>query len=175
MKHIKKLAAAATIVGVAGLTTVAWAAWTANGTGTGAAQAKTAAAVTLANATTTAQLYPGANGNVVVDITNPNPYAVVVSDVYHGAIGSITSGVSACDAANGLSFLGTWDSGSPKALAANQIIAPSTTYTLTIVNGLSMSNASDNACSGATFTVPVSVHAASVTSGTPLTSGSVTP
>ena len=49
----------------------------------------------------------------------------------------------------------------------NTLFAPSSRYygletaTLTVVNAVSMTNASDNSCQGAVFTVPVSVTAVS--------------
>src|SRR4051812_49040696 len=78
---------------------VAWAAWTADGTGNGYAKATTAVALTTsdASASTTAQLYPGGSGDVKVTINNPNPYAVNVTSISNGA-GSITAdaGHSGC-------------------------------------------------------------------------------
>src|SRR3954465_1939207 len=100
LKHAKKVAAAATLVGVAGMASVAYAAWTADGSGTGAGGAKTEAPVTVGNAPASGPLCAGANGDIVVTITNPNPYRVVVSDVYHGALTDITSTNVGCTAAN---------------------------------------------------------------------------
>ena len=127
---------------------VAFAAWTANGTGSGYAQAKTAQALTTVDvsANTTAQLYPGGNGDVILRISNPNPYGVDVTSI--SGNGAIVSGIPACDASNGVSYTnqsGTW-----------HVNAASTTD-VTLPNAAHMSNASVDVCQGATFTIPVSL------------------
>ena len=180
MKHVKKIAVMATVVGTVGMASVAWAQWTASADGTGAAKAATKAAVGVANASTlNATLYPGADGDVVVTITNSNPYAVSIDSVYHGALTDVTTPAgAACNSTNnGISFKGTWTLASPKAVGA--IVAAKSggtdgTLTLTISSGISMSNSSVDACSGQTFTVPVSVNAQSA-SGTAVSTASVTP
>jgi hypothetical protein len=51
----------------------AYALWSANGTGTGAARATSATSLTVTAGSASADLYPGAAGNVVFSVTNPNP------------------------------------------------------------------------------------------------------
>ena len=53
-------------------------AWSISGTGNGAAKATTASSIALADATafTSADLYPGATGNLKLRATNPNPFPV---------------------------------------------------------------------------------------------------
>ena len=60
-----------------------YAAWTSSGTGSGYAKAGTAQALTTVDvsASTTATLYPGSSGNVLIKISNPNPYPVRVTSV----------------------------------------------------------------------------------------------
>jgi hypothetical protein len=146
----KKLTAGALFIGVAFAGGVAFAAWTATGSGNGYAQAKTAVALTTVDvsASTTAQLYPGATGDVLIKITNPNPYAVTVTSV--AASGAITSDKGAtCNGATGVTY--TAPTSPSLAVAAGA----STQFTLT--GAVAMSNASNNACQGAIFTIPVTL------------------
>jgi hypothetical protein len=125
-----------------------YAAWTSSGTGSGYAKAGTAQALSTVDvsASTTATLYPGADGDVLIEIDNPNPYPVRVTSITgNGAItadaahpGCTTTGVTFTD-----------QTGQTIDVAANE----STQTTLS--GAASMSNASDNACQGAVFTIPV--------------------
>ena len=146
------LAAVAALV----VTGILFAAWSTSGSGNGYAKAGTASALTLndASASTTADLYPGANGAVKLSVTNPNSFPVRITAVSKQAAGTITSDKgAACNASTGVTFNN--QSGLTLDLAAN------TTSTFTLANAVSMSNASDNSCQGAAFTIPVDVTAAS--------------
>jgi hypothetical protein len=133
---------------------VAIAAWSVSGSGNGAAKAASASAVTLADASafTTAELYPGATGNLKLRVTNPNSFPIRITGV--SGNGTITSDKgAACDAATGVTL-------------ANQTgltldFAAGVTATVTVPSAVSMTNASDNSCQGAVFTVPVTVTAIS--------------
>ncbi|HYH61231.1 MAG TPA: hypothetical protein VD766_05145 [Solirubrobacterales bacterium] len=133
---------------------LAYAAWTANGTGSGYAKAGSAQALTTndVSATTVADLYPGSSGNVKVEINNPNPFPVRVTAI--SGAGTITpdAGHSGCSP-TGVTF--TNQTGLTIDIAANG------TQAATLNNAASMSNASANACQGATFTIPVSLTGAS--------------
>lgn len=150
-KKIFLAAAAAILVAAVG---VAYAAWTAGGSGSGYAKATTAQALATidVSASTPATLYPGATGNLKLEIDNPNPYPVRITSV--SGAGTITSDKgAACDASTGVSF-------------ANQSgltldVPGSSSATFTLSGAVSMSNASDNSCQGAVFTVPVSLSGAS--------------
>jgi hypothetical protein len=132
------------------------AAWSVTGSGTGYAKASTSAALTLsdASASTTADLFPGASGTVKLRVSNPNPFPVRITAV--AGTGAITSDKgAACDAATGVTFVD--QTGLTLDLAAN-----ATNQVLTLASGsVTMSNASDNSCQGAVFSIPVSVTAAS--------------
>jgi hypothetical protein len=133
---------------------VAYAAWTASGGGSGYAKASSAQALSTldTSATTSATLYPGATGDVKLKINNPNPYPVRITGV--GGNGTITSDKgSACDASTGVTF--TNQSG----LALDVPAASSATFTLS--GAVAMTNASDNSCQGAVFTIPVSLSGGS--------------
>jgi hypothetical protein len=129
-------------------------AWSLGGTGNGSAKATTASNITLADASafTSADLYPGATGNLKLRATNPNPFPVRITAV--SGNGTITSDKgAACDASTGVTLAN--QTGLTLDLAAGQ------TATLTVTNSVSMSNASDTTCQGAIFTVPVSLTAVS--------------
>src|SRR3954452_20099481 len=73
--------------------------WNVTGTGSGYSKALSAQTLTLSDASgsTTAQLYPSGSGDLVVKVTNPNPFAVTITGVSNGS-GSITSNKgAACD------------------------------------------------------------------------------
>lgn len=155
------------IAATVGLTSasVAIAAWTANGNGNGQGKSQARQAVTVAAGTASADLFPGANGDVVVKITNPNPYKVRLSSV--ATNGSITATNVSCNVA-AVSFRFA-------SLGITDAIAPGAEYTLTIVNGLTMSNAANDDCANTSFTVPLMVAAASDPSAaSTATSGTVT-
>ncbi|MGZ5343264.1 MAG: hypothetical protein ACXWF5_01100, partial [Actinomycetota bacterium] len=83
MMGTKKFTVGALFAGAMLAGSIAFAAWTASGTGSGYAKATNAQALTTVDvsATTAATLYPGATGNVKIEISNPNPYPVTVTDV----------------------------------------------------------------------------------------------
>src|ERR671922_2495643 len=85
---------------------------------------------------------------VGVKVSNPNPFPVRITAV--AGNGTITSDKgAACDASTGVTFA------NQSGLALD--VAAGATATLTVAGAVSMSNASDNSCQGAVFTVPVSV------------------
>lgn len=160
MWQLRKLSTRMMLVAGVGLASIvvagiAIAAWSVSGTGTGYAKASTASAVSLADATanTSADLYPGASGAVKLKVTNPNPFPVRITAV--AGNGAITSDKgAACNAATGVSF--TNQSGLTLDLLANE-----TDKVFTLAGAVAMTNASDNSCQGAVFSVPVSVTAIS--------------
>jgi hypothetical protein len=155
MKKLIRRGSAATITVLVGLgVTVAFAAWTTNGTGDGSARAQSAQALTTVDvsATTPATLYPGATGDLRLRIDNPNPYPVRVTAV--SGNGSITSDTgAACNASTGVSF--TNQSG------LTLDVAPGSQATFTLAGSVAMSNSSHTSCQGAVFTVPVTLSGAS--------------
>jgi hypothetical protein len=152
-KVTKKLTIGTLFLGIALAGSVAFAAWTATGSGSGYAKAGTAQALTTVDvsASTAATLYPSGTGDVVVKITNPNPYQVTVTSI--AGNGTITSDKgAACDAATGVTYTDQTGSWVVNALASTQF---------TLSGAAAMSNASDNSCQGAVFTIPVSLSGAS--------------
>lgn len=133
-----------------------FAAWSTSGSGNGYAKAGSASALTIGDASlsTSADLYPGASGAVKLKVTNPNSFPVRITSVAKQAAGSITSDKgAACNASSGVTF--TDQTGLALDLAAGA------TSTFTLSGAVVMSNASDNSCQGAIFTIPVDVTAAS--------------
>jgi len=152
MRLPKILAATGLVAGIAFATNVAFAAWTSGGTGSGSAQATSAVALTTTAATTSAQLFPGGSGDLKITVKNDNGYPVRVTDVVGSSAITSDKG-SACDASTGVTF--TDQHTQALDIAANS----SATFTLAGVTH--MSNASDNSCQGAVFTIPVSLAGAS--------------
>jgi hypothetical protein len=131
-----------------------YAAWTTNGTGSGYAKAGSSQALTTVDvsASTTASLYPGVDGNVLIKINNPNPYPVRVTAV--SGNGTITaSGGSGTCTTTGVTFT------DQSSLTLD--VAASTATQFTLTGAAHMSNSSDNGCQGAVFTIPVSLTGAS--------------
>jgi hypothetical protein len=142
-------------VGVAMAASIAFAAWTTGGSGSGYVAAGSTQNLTTLSvaASTTSLLYPTGSADVTVKISNPNSYKVLVTNINNGT-GSIVSGNATCDASNGVSF--TNQAGSWTVPAAG-------TLTVTLTNAAAMSNASVDACQNQTFTVPVALVGASTT------------
>ena len=152
MRLPKILVATGVVAGIAFATNVAFAAWTSGGTGSGSAQATSAVALTTTTATTSAQLFPGGSGDLKITVKNDNGYPVRVTDVVGSSAITSDKG-SACDSSTGVTF--TDQHTQAFDIPANS----SATFTLTGVTH--MSNASDNSCQGAVFTIPVSLAGAS--------------
>jgi hypothetical protein len=150
-----RLALALSAILVVATTAATFGSWTVSSSaGSGYSKAKVATSLTLsdASASTTAQLYPGGTGDIWVKVTNSNPFAVTVTSVT-GA-GTITSDKgAACDAATGVTFTNT--------TGLTQAVGAGATVTFSLVGKVAMSNASDNTCQGAVFTVPITLAATS--------------
>jgi hypothetical protein len=146
----RRLIAAAVTVLILGVVGLVYAAWTSNGTGSGYAKAQSAQALSTVDvsASTTATLYPGANGDVLIKVHNPNPYPVRVTDITGNGAVTADAGHASC-VTTGVTF--TDQSGLSFDIAANDDAQT------TLSGSAHMSNASDNGCQGATFTIPVSL------------------
>ena len=147
---------------------VAYAQWTASGSGNGTAKAGSAQGVAAATVTysgTTGLLYPGGAGQLQVSLHNPNTYPVkvtsVAQDTSAGMFVSSSAGAACTDAASsthptGVSFATQTQDATP----ADITLTAGQTATFTL-NGVSMTGASDNGCQGATFTIPLTTSAVS--------------
>jgi hypothetical protein len=150
-----RLALALSAILVVATTAVTFGSWSVSSSaGSGYSKAKVALSLTLsdASASTTAQLYPGGTGDIWIKVTNSNPFAVTVTSVT-GA-GTITSDKgAACDASTGVTFTNT--------TGLSQAVGAGATVTFSLAGKMAMSNASDNSCQGAVFTVPITLAATS--------------
>jgi len=147
---------AATIVAVNG--GIAWAYWGLSGQGSASVASGTAIQLQVTGVPQpNSPLYPGVTTGLKLTITNPNSFGVLVFqikpgagstvvDAAHAAAGCVQSGLSLASPTYGVSL---------------QVPANSTRQ-ITLPFGLKMTNASDSACQGATFTVPVTAVGKSI-------------
>ncbi|GAA0802946.1 hypothetical protein [Spirilliplanes yamanashiensis] len=136
---------------------VVWAFWRLDGTTS--TTVKAGRAVELAVTGTTAAdapLFPGGTTALSVTIENPNAFPIVidtvapgpersVADEAHRKAGCRVTGVAVARRVNAVSWRVEGDS----------------TATFTLPRGVTMTNRSDSACQGATFTIPLQVSGAS--------------
>jgi hypothetical protein len=159
-KHvINRRLAVAVIAAAFAIVGLVYAAWTTNGTGNAYAKAGTAQALSTVDvsASTTATLYPGVSGDVLIKLDNPNPYAVTVTAITGSGSVTADAGHSGCTT-TGVTF--TNQTGLSLVVPAKSGGVDGVLQT-TLTGAASMSNASLNACQGATFTIPVSLTGSS--------------
>ncbi len=154
----RRLIFAAVTVMALGIVSLGYAAWTSSGNGTGFAKASTAQALSSVTvAAASADLYPGANADLTLKLSNPNPYPVTVTDVTGNGAITADSSHTACGS----------DSNHPTGVTYTDqhnltiSVPASGSAQVAVANSVHMSNASDNSCQGATFTIPVSINGAS--------------
>ncbi|HTU98869.1 MAG TPA: hypothetical protein VMF14_23660 [Solirubrobacteraceae bacterium] len=142
---------------VLAIASLGYAAWTSAGNGSGVAKATTAQGLTTVTATASAGLYPGATAALQLQVNNPNPYPVTVTDVTGNGTITADASHSTCgqDATHPTGVTYTDQHNLSIAVPANG------TTSVSVSNSVHMSNASDNSCQGATFTIPVSLTGAS--------------
>ena len=142
--------AAVTVACVVG-TAVGW--WGGPGSGSGSAAILVPANLTLAPATPTTPLYPGAGGDVAVSIANPNPFPVDVSslelDATQGDAGYAVDAthVGAGCVSAGLTYTTQDNAG------AGWTIPAGSSLDLDLDGAVTLDTASGSACQGATFTI----------------------
>lgn len=138
---------------------VAFANWTATGSGGGTAKAVTAnvSAVTTDPTGAVADLYPGfTGGDLYFKITNPNPYAVSF-DKYTLASITMEDTTGLCSTAGGNVSV----PGSEQTLPGGfEITVPANTTTAvsrSIADAVSMSSGAVNECQGDAFTIAINL------------------
>jgi hypothetical protein len=151
----KRATIASLFIGVLLAGSIAFAWWSATGTGNGYAKATTPAALTTVDVSTSAsaQLYPGGTGDLIVKIHNPNPYAITVTSIAAtGATPRAVSGNATCDAADSVYLIATLSG-----LSIN-VPAGGDSSLQTFTNAVKMDGPSAvDACQGKTFAVPVTL------------------
>jgi len=158
-RRVNKKIAVLTIVAGFALVGLVYAAWTTNGTGDAYSKAGTAQTLSTVDvsASTSATLYPGVSGDVLIKIDNPNPFAVTVTAISGNGTIAADSGHSGCTT-TGVTF--TNQTGLSLSVPAKSGGTDGVLQT-TLTGAASMSNASLNACQGATFTIPVTITGSS--------------
>jgi hypothetical protein len=152
-------AAASAVAGLLIAGTVAYAAWTVNGSGTGTASATSAVGLTFSAGSPSGTLFPGGSADVDTSASNSNPFTVHISivsiDTTQGTNGfSVDSNHSGCNLSS-LSFTPATNNGSGWNVPA------SSSVDVDAAGAISMSSAANDACQGATFTVYLTATAAS--------------
>jgi hypothetical protein len=132
----------------------AYAYWT-NGAGSGSATAATMQTVTVdafvSGDNPQSTLVPGGTADVILRVTNSNPYAVQVYSVSPNGPATADGAHPGC-ITTGVTFSGT---GSPVSPAT--FIAANSTALLTLPGTAAMDATSQSACQGATFHLPVTL------------------
>jgi len=148
-KRLAVIAGGLSLVLAAG---VAFAAWTANGSGSGTAKALTAQTVTINADTGTADLYPGSNGKVYFTLTNTNPYSITFDKLTAASVTSSSDEVN-CPNTN-LSI----NSAITLPLTVSLPVGANTTSAQeSISNLVSLAHAAPNGCQGKTFTISLTL------------------
>lgn len=138
---------------------VAIAAWTTGGSGSGQASAGTAVSMTLSAGTPSSSLYPMASADVAAVVSNPNPYSVHVSSIALGAV-TVDAGHSGCNTASVSVTSPQTNSGAGWDVPAKSG-GVNGSLSIDLANAISMSNAANDFCQGATFTVALTATGAS--------------
>src|SRR5918995_4514355 len=102
MRNMSQRAAVITLIGVvvASVASVAFAAWTVTGSGSGSVKAASVTALN-ASAAPTSPLFPGSTAGITVTVTNKNPFAVEVQSFTAGKGVTVDDGHAGdCDGSN---------------------------------------------------------------------------
>jgi hypothetical protein len=137
---------------LAGSVAFAW--WTAGGGGNGYAKAESPLALTTVNvsASTSGDLHPGGTGALKIQISNPNSYAVTVTDINANGAAVTVPTDAVCDAADSVSLVSNLTG-----LSVN-VPAGGSTVVLTYANAVQMDGPTAvDACQGEVFAIPVSL------------------
>lgn len=147
----KRVLVMAATMSLAFVLSVAFAVWTATGTGSGQAKADNAKAITAVGAAvSTDLLYPGkTDGDVGITITNPNPYPVTINKVERNGAVTATPVAGRTCTTTGVTFTDQ--------TALSLQLDEGETKTFTLQGSAAMDNTSDNGCQDATFTIPVTL------------------
>ena len=160
-KSVKRAVVIGTALAVTSGAGAAYATWLANGSGAGTAKAVTAQTLGTGSADLTSTLYPGATSSLKVLIKNPNAYPVQIDEIVVATTG-ITSDTTDCTSAS--IEIPNAVSGVRKFAVSQLVAANNGEATVTLSGAIRMVGNAENACQGATFTVPVTFTGASAAS-----------
>ena len=147
-RFLAKAALGTAVITASGGVGLAFALWSATGSGEAQSKALTASALTASAATATADLYPGfTGGDVYFTVANPNPYAVTISGVSFGAITS--SDGANCAASN--------VSATNKTGLTISVPANATAEAVTVQDAITMASTAGDGCQGVSFTAAVTI------------------
>ena len=156
------LTAACTLALVCGLfTTPALAYFTSGGTGAGTAAAGTLQSLIILPATTgtsKAPLQPGTSGDLILQVTNPNPYAVTLVRVSQGGPVNVQGGAGCTSDPGWPTTLGNSGVSIPTATTLNHSLPGGSTQVLHLPRAAAMNTTSAASCQGASFNIPVTVE-----------------
>jgi hypothetical protein len=133
----------------------AYAYWATDGSGGGSADAGDMQTVTvdalILGDTPASSLIPGGTADVVLQVTNPNPYSVQVYSVTDNGTATADNAHSSCTT-TGVTFASP-----PSPLSPAVSIGANSTALVTLPGAASMDATSQSACQGATFHLPVTL------------------
>ena len=172
-RRLSRLLVAATVLvgGAVAASVAAYAYFTATGSGTGEARATSVSNLTItATGSPTNKLYPGAAGDVVLQISNPNSFPVTITAVSlpsattyatgYGAFngGTFSNPISGCTSDTGAnpSYV-SWNFASnsnPHTLSSSLTVGATSTLTVTMTNDAFMGTSAPALCAGAYFSIP---------------------
>lgn len=162
VRRIGLLAAGCTLALVCGLvSTPALAYFTTGGAGNGTAATGTLKPLIILPATTgssTAPLYPGATGDLILQVTNPNPQQVTLQRVSQGGGVSVQGGAGCTSDPEWPNTVGTSGVSILEITALNVTLPGGSTQVLHLPGAASMNIASAVDCQGATFNIPVTME-----------------
>jgi hypothetical protein len=150
------LTVAIAIVACFGLASLAFALWSAEGTGGGSAKALTAQIATVDAATGVADLYPGGPaGAVHFTLTNPNPYAVSFHTISAATVSSVSDGIGGSPACTTDDVTVT----APPVIGFTPVtVAGNATSAAQSIPGIvAMTSSAPDACQGAVFTISLTL------------------
>jgi hypothetical protein len=157
LKHRFVVSAVAAVAAILVTTGIAFAVWSANGSGSGGAAATVAQGLTITAVTPTgaaATLYPGSPPSAVYfTVSNPNPYTVVITSISWGT--PVSFNTTSCPSSNI-----TVDTNAPKT-GLNIVVPPNPQSAGFSVPGvLDLSHSAPDGCQGVGFGVSMTVSGA---------------
>jgi len=151
-RYTKRATILSLFLGILLAGSVAFAWWTATGSGTGYAEAETSGgALTTVASATSADLHPGGVGDVTITVHNPNTYDVTLTDVAQTGVALTASSDAACE---GLDSVHLADQ---TGLSVNLPAGADTPLTFAGQVSMDYGTSADNSCQGEVFEIPVSL------------------